>query len=189
MVPQLTASQANARRGRPRISTLRSVILRAGAVLVFALLLCPPLASARKAIDITPDSIAGVRLGMTQPRASAILRKPLRIDRLEDGYTRVVSGNQKVEIYFQKGTPGAVAVTSWNRLLKTGKQVGPCSSIAALKRAYGARLKPFARAKRTVAYRLGNLIFTVAPRGKVGVVALGRSVASVYVALNAPACR
>jgi hypothetical protein len=124
---------------------------------------------------------------MTQPRASAILRKPLRIDRLEEGYLRVVSGNQRVEVYFQKG-PGAVAVTTWNRQLKTDKQVGPCSSIAALKRAYGARLKPFTRAKRIVAYRMGNLIFTVAPGGKVGVVALGRTVPSVYVALNAPAC-
>lgn len=164
------------------------MIPRAGAVLAFTLLLCTPLASAQKAIDITPDYIAGVRLGMTQPRASAILKKPLRIDRLEEGFTRIVSGNQKVEIYFQKGTPGVVAVTSWNRLLKTAKQVGPCSSVAALKRAYGARLKPFTRAKRIVAYRMGNLIFTVAPGGKVGVVALGRTVPSVYVALNAPAC-
>jgi hypothetical protein len=125
---------------------------------------------------------------MTQPRASVILRKPLRIDRLEEGYLRLVSGNQKVEVYFQRGTPGVVAVTTWNRLLKTDKQIGPCSSVAALKRAYGARLKPFTRAKRIVAYRLGNLIFTVAPGGKVGVVALGRTVPSVYVALNAPAC-
>ena len=106
----------------------------------------------------------------------------------EEGYTRIVSGNQKVEIYFQKGTPGVVAVTTWNRLLKTDKRIGPCSSVAALKRAYGARLKPFTRAKRIVAYRLGNLIFTVAPGGKLGVVALGRTVPSVYVALNAPAC-
>lgn len=164
------------------------MIPRAGAALVFILLLCTSLASAQKAIDITPDYIAGVRLGMTQPRASAILRKPLRIDRLEEGYLRVVSGKQRVEVYFQKGSPGVVAVTTWNRQLKTEKQVGPCASVAALKRAYGARLKAFTRAKRIVAYRMGNLIFTVAHGGKVGVVALGRAVPSVYVALNAPAC-
>lgn len=157
-------------------------------MLVFASLLCTSLASAQKAIDITPDYIAGVRLGMTQPRASAILRKPLRIDRLEEGYLRLVSGNQRVEVYFQKGSPGVVAVTTWNRQLKTDRQVGPCTSVAALKRAYGARLKPFTRAKRIVAYRMGNLIFTVAPGRKVGVVALGRTAPSVYVALNAPSC-
>jgi hypothetical protein len=170
------------------IITLRSVIPRAGAVLAFTFLLCTSLASAQKAIDITADYIAGVRLGMTQPRASAILRRPLRIDRLEEGYLRVVSGNQRVEVYFQKGSPGVMAVTTWNRQLKTDKQVGPCSSVAALKRAYGARLKPFTRAKRIVAYRMGNLIFTVAPGRKVGVVALGRTAPSVYIALNAPAC-
>jgi hypothetical protein len=164
------------------------VISRAGAVLAFTLLLCAPLASAQKAIGITPDHIAGVRLGMTVPRASAALEKPLRTDRLEEGYTRIVSGNQKVELYFQKGTPGVVAVTTWNRLLKTAKQIGPCSSVAALKRAYGARLKTFTRVKRIVAYRMGNLIFTVARGGKIGVVALGRTVPSVYVALNAPVC-
>ena len=47
---------------------------------------------------------------------------------------------------------------------------------------------PYLQAKRIVAYRLGNLIFTVAPRQKVGVVGLGRSVGAVYIALNAPAC-
>jgi hypothetical protein len=125
---------------------------------------------------------------MAQARANAILRKPVRVDRLEEGYQRLVSGGQKVEVYFQQGRPGAVVVTTWNRLLKTDRHVGPCSSVAALKRAYGARLKPFTRARRIVAYRLGNLIFTVAPGGKVGVVALGQTVPAVYVALNAPAC-
>jgi hypothetical protein len=150
------------------------VIARAAAALVFGLLLYAPVAAAQKAIDITPDYIVGIKLGMPQARATALLTKPVRFDR--------------VEAYFQKGAPGVVALTTWNRQLKTDKQIGPCSTIAALKRAYGAKLKPYLQAKRIVAYRLGNLIFTVAPRQKVGVVGLGRTAGAVYIALNAPAC-
>src|SRR6187551_2436244 len=160
---------------RRLVSTLRHVIARAAAALVLGLLLCTPVASARKAIDLAPDYIVGIKLGMPQARAVALLTKPVRLDRLEEGYQRYVSGKQKVEAYFQKGAAGVVALTTWNRQLKTDKQIGPCSTIAALKRAYGGKLKPYLQAKRIVAYRLGNLIFTVAPRQKVGVVGLGRS--------------
>jgi hypothetical protein len=171
-----------------RISTLRRVIGRTAAVFVLASLLAAPLASAHGASGITSDSIAGIKLGTARAKANALLAKPVRLDRLELGYERLVSGKQKVEVYFQKGTPGVVTVTTWNRGLKTDKLIGPCSSVAALKRAYGAKLKPFRQANRIVAYRLGNLIFTVGPAQRVGVVALGRTVQQVFVALNAPAC-
>ncbi len=141
---------------------------RVAVALVFGLVLCTPLASAAKAIDITPDSIVGIRLAMTQAKASSMLAKPVRIDRLEEGYLRLVSGKVKVEVYFRKGARGVVAVTTWSKVLRTAKQIGPCSSIVALKR--------------------GNLIFTVEAGRRVGVVGLGRDAASVYLALNAPAC-
>jgi len=153
-----------------------------------ALLLCAPVALAQAPAEIAPDAIVGVELGMAPARATALLRKPIRADRLEDGYQRLVSGAQRVEVYFRTGTSGVVAVTTWSNALRTQKRVGPCSSIAALKRAYGAALKPFRRANRIVAYRAGSLIFTVGPRARVGVVALGRTAEAVYVALNAPAC-
>jgi hypothetical protein len=167
--------------------TLRHVRARVAITFALALLLCPSLAAAQKAVDIAPDYIVGIKLGMTQPKANTLLRKPVRIDRLEEGYLRLVSGGQRVEVYFKKGAAGVVTVTTWSKTLRTDKQIGPCSTIAALKRAYGAKLKPFKQAKRTVAYRLGNLIFTV-HGAKIGVVGLGRDTASVYVALNAPTC-
>jgi hypothetical protein len=172
-----------------QISTLRRVIPRTVAVFVFASLLLSPPAFAQKALDIGPDDIAGIHLGMAQAKANALLAKPVRLDRLEEGYQRLVSGKQKVEVYFQKGTPGVVTVTTWNRALKSDRHIGPCSTVAGLKRAYGAKLKPFRRGGRIVAYRLGDLIFTVGAAQKVGVVALGRTVPAVYVALNAPECR
>ncbi len=174
-------------RGTRQTVTLRRVRARVAITFACAFLLCTSVASGQKAIDITPDSIVGIKLGTTQARANTLLRKPVRIDRLEEGYLRLVSGAQRVEVYFKKGAAGVVTVTTWSKTLRTDEQIGPCSTIAALKQAYGAKLKPFTRAKRIAAYRLGNLIFTVhGPR--VGVVGLGRDFASVFVALNAPTC-
>lgn len=125
---------------------------------------------------------------MSRVQARALLTKPVRLDRLEGGYERLVSTRQKVEAYFRSGARGVVVVTTWSRILKTGEQIGPCSTVSALKAAYGSRLVPFRQAGKTVAYRLGNLIFTTEGGRRVGVVALGRGTAAVFVALNAPAC-
>jgi hypothetical protein len=164
-------------------------VRRAVPLIVFALLVCVPLGSARTAVAITPDSIADIRLGMTQAKANALLAKPVRVDRLELGYQRLVSGKQKLEVYFQQAALGVVTVTTWNRALKTAKGIGPCSSVAALKRAYGVRLRPFRQGGRIVAYRLGNLIFATKGGQIVRVVGLGRTAPTIFVALNAPECR
>jgi hypothetical protein len=156
--------------------------------LVAGFLCAAPLASAQKAIDVTPEYIVGVKLGMTHAKVRKLLTKPLRVDRLEGGYDRLVSGRQKVEVYFRAGAKGAVVVTTWNRALKTDEQVGPCSTVAALKTAYGSRLRPFRQNGKVIAYRLGNLMFTTEGGRRVGVVALGRGTAATYVALNAPEC-
>jgi hypothetical protein len=156
--------------------------------LVLALLLAAPPASARNAIDITGSSLAGIRLGATQAGARALMTNPVHLDRLEDGYVRLVSPRQKLESYFRTGTKGVAVVTTWNRQLRTAKGIGPCSTVAALKRAYAGRLAPFRQGGRIVAYRLGSLIFTVEGGKRVGVVALGRGTGSVYVALSATEC-
>jgi hypothetical protein len=137
---------------------------------------------------ITPSSIGGVHLGATRAQARAQLTAPVRLDRLEDGYVRLVSVREKVESYFRTGTSGVAVVTTWNRRSKTAAQIGPCSTVGALKRAYGTRLVPFRQGGRIVAYRLGQLIFTVEGGKKVGVVALGLGRQALYVALNATEC-
>jgi hypothetical protein len=161
---------------------------RIGIALFFAVLCTAPLASAQKAIDITGGYIVGIKLGMSHAQARTFLTKPVRVDRLEDGYDRLASARQKVEAYFRAGAKGVVVVTTWNRTLQTDEQIGPCSTVAALKAAYGRRLVPFRQGGgKVLAYRLANLIFTVEGK-RVGVVALGRGTAAVYVALNATEC-
>jgi hypothetical protein len=158
------------------------------AIVVFALFSTAPLASAQKAIDITPDYVIGIKLGMTHAQARTLLGKPVRVDRLEDGYDRLVSERKKVEAYFRAGAKGVVVATTWSRLLRTDEQIGPCSTVAALKAAYGSRLRPFRQAGKVVAYRLGNLVFATPNRTRVTAVGLGRGTAAVYVTLNITPC-
>jgi hypothetical protein len=158
------------------------------AIVIVAAALAAPLAVAAQPPGITPTSIAGVRLAMTRAQATARMSPPVRIDRLEDGYLRLVSPGRKVESYFRTGTPGVAVVATWNRRLRTAEQIGPCSTVAALRRAYGSRLVPFRQGGRIVAYRLGRLIFTVEGGKKVGVVGLGLGRQAMYVALNSTEC-
>jgi hypothetical protein len=162
--------------------------MRIAVAAVLAALAAAPLASAQKAIDITPSYVAGIHLGMSQAQARALMTKPVRLDRLEDGYLRFVSPRQKLEAYFRTGTKGVAVVTTWSRQLTTAEGIGPCSTVAALKHAYGARLVPFREGGKVVAYRLGTLIFTTEGGKRVGVVALGRGRQAVYVALSATEC-
>jgi glutaminyl-peptide cyclotransferase len=138
---------------------------------------------------LTQRSVGGISLGLTHARVRTLLGSPVRVDRLEDGYDRLVSVRRKLEAYFRAGAQGVVVVTTWNRALRTAERIGPCSTVAALKAAYGARLRPFRQGGRTFAYRLGNLVFTTQDGKRVGTVALGRGTAATYVALNAPQCR
>jgi len=163
--------------------------MRAAIVLVFVVgLVCAAPSPAQKAIDITQSYVAGIHLGASQAAARALMTKPVRLDRLEDGYVRLVSTRQKLESYFRTGTKGVAVVTTWNRQLKTDEGIGPCSTVTALKRAYGGRLVPFRQGGRIVAFRLRNLIFTVEGGKRVAVVALGRGRQAVYVALSATEC-
>jgi hypothetical protein len=159
------------------------------AISLVVLFLCASSAAvAQSPGSIAQSAVAGINLGLSQAQTRARMTKPVRLDRLEDGYERLVSPRQKLESYFRTGTKGVAVVTTWNRQLRTAAGVGPCSTAAALKRAYGARLVPFRQGGKIVAYRLGNLIFTVEGGKRVGVVALGRGPQAVYVALSATEC-
>jgi hypothetical protein len=99
--------------------------MRAAIVLVAVAVLCPtPLAAAQRAPEITSSSIAGIRLGMTRAQATVRMTRPVRLDRLEDGYQRVVSTREKVESYFRTGTRGVSVVTTWSRRLKPPTRSG-----------------------------------------------------------------
>jgi tRNA A-37 threonylcarbamoyl transferase component Bud32 len=102
--------------------------------------------------SISETAIDGVRLGLSDRGYQRLWGpgsiRPLKYPR---DYARREFQGRKVAVYFasgdvqgaiQHGIARAVEITTWNRVDRTREGVGPCSTVAALKQAYGTRLKP-----------------------------------------------
>ena len=139
---------------------------------------------------ITAGSIARAQLGLGAGNYERILGRPFRVDNLEGSVSRLVFPRKQVEVYFARprAAGSAIAVLTWNRTYRASEGVGPCSPVAKLKQAYGAKPRPFRVGGTVSAYLLGELIFTVEGGKRVGVVALGRTRQAVFIALNATEC-
>ena len=116
---------------------------------------------------ITETSIADAKLGLRQTGYEQLFGAPWRKRLLENsGHTKVTFPNQKVAVYFKGLTDTAVEVTTWNRTFKTAEGVGPCTSVAQLKKAYGSRLKPSLRntlGGKVYAYLVGKSLIFATP--------------------------
>ena len=136
---------------------------------------------------ITQTSIAGAKLGL--PRAA--YRKPFwgapRVAQLEGGLTRL-DYPRRASVFFRSSGGGAIGIVVWGEQYRTAARIGPCSAAAQLKRAYGARLKPFRLQGKVVGYRLDRLFFAVEDGKQVGVVQLSSSALPPYAALNSTSC-
>jgi hypothetical protein len=137
---------------------------------------------------IHQTSIGGAELAMRPADYRNLFGLPVRTDRLEGGLTRLHFETWDLDVYFRRGTRGAVGIVVWARQFRTMNGVGPCSSVVALRRAYGSRLRPFRFGGRIVAYRLGRLWFEVEDGRRVGSVELTAGKLSVFAALNSPRC-
>lgn len=103
---------------------------------------------------IMPTSIAGAKLGLGANAYKALYGKPYRFEAAKGGdfklpgfqqpsnYTRIVFPKRKTEVYFKDGIDRAVEITTWNKAYRTAGGVGPCSTFAQLKKAYGSKAKP-----------------------------------------------
>ncbi|MBA3716629.1 MAG: hypothetical protein H0W87_00160 [Actinobacteria bacterium] len=135
---------------------------------------------------ITAITIGDANLHWSQAEYRSLWGKPVVTDRLENGYTRLTFPRRDIEVYFKRGIQGAVAIVTWDRRDRTLDRIGPCATVAALRAAY-SEAKPVRQGARTVAYRLGRLIFTAETK-RIGDVMLAVPSVSPYVALNAPEC-
>ena len=138
-------------------------------------------------VRITQTSIAGAKLGLSR----AAYRKPFggapKVSQLEGGLTRL-DYPRNASVFFRSSGGGAIGIVVWDEQYRTVARVGPCSTAAQLKRAYGARLKPFRLQGKVVGYRLDRLFFAVEDGKRVGVVQLSSSALPPYAALNSTSC-
>jgi hypothetical protein len=147
-----------------------------------ALIAGVPVALAGAQTAITPTSIAGARPGLTHAAYKRILGKPVLVESLENNYSRLVFNRRKVEVYFHGTANTGVVVGTWNRSYRTADGIGPCSTVAALKAAYGHRLTHVIVGGSFAGYRLSALVFAVAA-GRVRAVSLKAPSAPLFVAI------
>jgi hypothetical protein len=156
----------------PRLTRLAAAGLVAGV----------PVALAGGKAAITPKSIAGARTGLTHSAYKRILGKPVLVESLENNYSRLVFTRRKVEVYFHARVDTGVVVGTWNRRYRTANAIGPCSTVAALKSAYGRRLTRVVVGGSLAGYRLGKLVFRV-DAGRVRAVSLKALSAPLFLAI------
>ena len=130
------------RRSRRRLVAASLAALGvAGGATAAAVLLTRP--SVHTTVTITPTAIRGARLG----DSDVLLQKlwgggQKLIAQTPGNYNILTERSRNVSAYFRGGDDRAVEITTWNANDRTAEGVGPCSTVADLKRAYGSRLKP-----------------------------------------------
>jgi len=125
------------------------------------------------ASSISQSSIAGAKLGLKPSAYKKLFGRPWRREFVPDtGHTKLTFDKRQVAIYFKGFTDTAVEVTTWNKAYRTAEGIGPCSTIAQAKKAYGPRFKPSqwnTLQGRVYAYRVGrDLIFAAQGAGQGG---------------------
>jgi hypothetical protein len=151
-------------------------------------LLAAAVASVLVAPTITPHGIGGAPLGKSRQFYRTHFATSVVVEQLEGGLMRFTFPRLRLQVYFKRDGVGAIGILTWNRTFHTAKGIGPCSSLADLRRAYGSQLKPFRFARTIAAYRLGDLWFTTKAGQTVGVVELAGKGLTVFPALNALRC-
>ncbi len=120
---------------------MRRIVVTATCVALACVL---TLAAGATAPRITQSSIAGAKIGLSRSAYKSLLGRPVATETLvqPENWSKLVFSKRQVSVYFAGRRGRAVIVTTWNRSFKTAAGIGPCSTIAQLKRAYGARVKP-----------------------------------------------
>jgi hypothetical protein len=130
-------------RPRRRLIALAVAALGVAAAAVAGLLLFTGEGSS-KPITITPTTLAGAKLGDSTAFLQRLWGTPLRqvSTQTPADYSVLSQSGREVSAYFLGTDDRAVEFTTWNSSARTAEGVGPCSTLAQLRKAYGRQLKP-----------------------------------------------
>ena len=131
---------------------------------------------------ITQTSIAGVELGRTKAFYNQRFGgyKELVLTEWDPPIPGLSFGQPEVAIYFRENPRRADILTTWNRQHRTAAGIGPCSTIAEMKKAYGEAVQPSPHGtspdgKTVHSYVVGrNLIFVTQDQRTISAVGLYR---------------
>jgi hypothetical protein len=136
---------------------------------------------------ITQKSIGKGKLGKSRAAYKVAYGKPMPVENLEDGYTRLKYQTGAIEVYFKTGTNKGIVIVSTSKAYKTSKGVGPCLKGSTVKKAYPSAVK-VPLAGNEFAYRLGSKLWFDIEAGRIATVALGAGKQAAWIASNSPAC-
>ncbi len=124
-------------------------------------------------VTITPTSIGGAKLGDTDVALQRLWGGAYRKLTLDypANYSLLTYGGRNVSAYFVGTSNRTVEITTANSADRTAEGIGPCSSVAQLRKAYGEQLKPnphmLGQGKdkgRVFGYIVGkHMLFTMGP--------------------------
>jgi hypothetical protein len=168
------AGEASARSPIPRSLGRAGLVCLALSATIIAL--PSALAVTTGSPTITRTSIAHAKFALGKLAYTRLLGSPFRYQaaggadtgvgfQQPANYTRLVFATRKINVYFKDGVDRAIQITTWNKAYRTAAGIGPCSTVADLKKAYGSKLK---RSKwstqngQTYVYTMGDLLFAAA---------------------------
>jgi hypothetical protein len=161
--------------------------MRLFTVLSIAALAAASVALAGGSHLITQSLIGKGQLGQNRAAYKALYGKPMPVENLEGGLTRLRYQSGAIEVYFKTGANSGRYIVATSKAYKTASGVGPCAKVAAVKTAYPTAVKvPLAGSE--YAYRLGSKLWFEIESGKIAAVALGATKQAAWIASNSPAC-
>jgi predicted Ser/Thr protein kinase len=90
---------------------------------------------------ITERSIAGVTLGHMPPYYEKLLGGWRAEELTRVHYPSLAFQQPELALYFPDSKKPAHIITTWNRTYRTAAGIGPCSTLDAMKKAYGNRVR------------------------------------------------
>ncbi|MDP9259592.1 MAG: hypothetical protein M3Q31_24000 [Actinomycetota bacterium] len=127
---------------------------------------------------ISQTKVAGVQTGLSAGVYKARLGSSSSRILAGPDYPTRVFGKARVAVYFPGEGSRAIIITTWDKRYKTSKGIGPCSTIAQMKKAYGGAVKgSWAGTQGDVvhSYVVGNnLLFATQDHRTISAVALYR---------------